>query len=357
VTTTWIMYPNSILRRWKWLLLPLLAAGGLVCDVRNLSANSPCQGGGSGDDDDDCPSEFTDGFYNKFRLDLKDAGRTHRWAIFTYGSGTSSSRFTSLDVSAPTTTTQGGAFQITGDVAMAGAYSNLNLSGYGSLSGDRYLQTTSNETRQGTHTVLGGSKFSSNSTNTALNNAVTALKTVSTTAAGLTKTNGSPSSISLNHNNLSFSNNPFAGKYVMNLSSLVMSNNSVLTLTGSAGSAFVINVSGAFSLTSGAKIVLAGGLTTSDVLFNVTGNTGAFTIAGGSLFNGTLLAYNSTKNGTQRTLTVDGAGTLVTGQLIANKVIVSNGAKVRKPPKVSCDRDDDDDDDDNQGGGHGGHGH
>jgi hypothetical protein len=136
---------------------------------------------------------------------------------------------------------------------------------------------------------------------------------------------------------MNFSNNPFNGKYVMNLSSLTLNNGAVLNLSGSAGSAFVINVSGAFSLNNSSQITLSGGLTPSDVLINVTGNSGAFSIAGNSLLQGTLLAYN--KSGAQRTLTVGGANTLIRGEIIANKVVVSGGAKVRKPPRASCDQD------------------
>ena len=114
-------------------------------------------------------------------------------------------------------------------------------------------------------------------------------------------------------------------------------------IVGAAGSAFVINVSNNFSLDNGSKIVLTGGLTFSDVLFNVRGPTGTFSIGGGSLFNGTLLAYNSTSS-VQRTLTVSGANTVVTGETIANKVVIS-GAKMKKPPKKSKGGHDDDDDD------------
>ena len=88
--------------------------------------------------------------------------------------------------------------------------------------------------------------------------------------------------------------------------------------------------------------VLTGGLTPSDGLFNVRGSSGTLSIASGSLFQGPLLAYNSSSSA-QRTLTVSGANTLANGELIANKVIVSSGAHVQKPKKMS--RDDDDEDD------------
>jgi hypothetical protein len=63
---------------------------------------------------------------------------------------------------------------------------------------------------------------------------------------------------------------------------------STLTLNGAANTAFVLNISGNFNISGGSRVLLTGGLTPSDVLFNVTGNpSGAkFQITGGSLFNG-----------------------------------------------------------------------
>jgi hypothetical protein len=348
------MRSNYTLRPPKWLLLLSAAVLPFLCSVATGTAT--CNGGGSSgqggmggnagqgggmggnnSNSSDCGT-FTDGIYRKFNLDLGDSGRTHRWAIFTYGSGTSGSPFTALDVSSPSSTTQHG-YQIMGDVGLAGAYSNLTVSGYGSLSGDRYLHTTGRETTTGSNAVLAGSRVSSSSVDYAANAAVNALKNTSVTAAGLISTYGSPSSLNLSGGSASFSNNPFNGRYVMNLSSLTLDNGAVLNLTGSAGSAFVINVSGAFSLNNHSQIALSGGLTTSDVLINVTGNHSTFSIAGDSLLQGTLLAYNSARNGAQRTLTVDGANTLVRGEVIANKVVVTGGAKVRKPPRASCNDD------------------
>jgi hypothetical protein len=278
-----------------------------------------------------CAVRADDGFYHKFGLDLGDAGRTDHWAIFTYGSGTSSSPFTALDVSSPGS-------QVNGDIALAGAYSRLSVSNFGSVSGNRWERKTSTESKTA-NAVIGGNlnKFD-DSTAT---KAITALKNVSNNAAALTATSGSPTNIT---SSFSVSNNTFGGKYVMNLGNFTL-NNATLTLNGASGSAFVINVSNNFSLDNGSKIVLSGGLTISDVLFNVRGPTGTFSIGGGSLFNGTLLAYNSTSS-VQRVLTVSGANTLVTGETIANKVVVSSGAKMTKPPKKSKGGHDEDDDDD-----------
>jgi hypothetical protein len=294
------------------------------------------------------PAFATDGIYTKFGLDLGYAGRIGypgpEWAIYVYGAGTSSSRFNALDISAPPAAT---GLQVDGDIALAGVYSTLTVSGHTSINGDRYEQLTSTESINSTGTIT-GSRFSSPAINSQLNSGVTSLKNVSMTAAGLAATTGSPTSLNIGKNQSRiFDNTPFGGKYVMNLSSFVMGgggNNGTagtLTLNGAAGSAFVLNISGAFNIGGGAKILLTGGLTVSDVLFNVTGSNSTFTINGDALFNGTLLAYN--KSGAQRTLTISGHNTQINGELLANRIQLQSGAHVKKPKEKSKDDDDDDD--------------
>ena len=78
-----------------------------------------------------------------------------------------------------------------------------------------------------------------------------------------------------------------------------------------------------------AKILLTGGLTVSDVLFNITGSNSTFSIGGDALFNGTLLAYNS--SGAQRTLQITGHDTQINGELLAYKISLQSGAHVKKP--------------------------
>jgi Ice-binding-like len=297
---------------------------------------------GASDPSDTDPTVFGDGIFKKFNtLDLGFAGRTHRWSIFTYGAGTSSSPFTALDVSG----SKNAVSDVDSDVALAGSYSLLNVSNYGDVSGDRYEQTTSSETKSG-NGFIGGSRNPNGSPNNSLNGGITSLKNVSNNAFGLAVTSGSQN-ISLSGSSMMINNNPFSGKYVMKLTNFVLNNNSTLTLNGAAGSAFIINVSNNFSLANNSRIVLTGGLTPSDVLFNVRGSSGTLSIASGSLFQGTLLAYNSTSS-TQRTLTISGANTMANGELIANKVEVKNGAHVKKPKKKSRDNDDDDDEGDHR---------
>ena len=296
------------------------------------------------------PAFATDGIYSKFGLDLGYAGRigymggtTPEWAIYVYGAGSASSRFNALDISSPPNAT---GLQVDGNIALAGVYSTLTVSGRTSINGDRYEQTTSTESIKSTGTIT-GSRFSSATINSQLDGGVTSLKNVSIAAAGLTATAGSPTSLNIGKNQSRiFDNTPFGGKYVMNLSSFVMGggntgNGGTLTLKGAAGSAFVLNISGAFSLGGNAKILLTGGLTVSDVLFNVTGSNSTFTIGGDALFNGTLLAYNS--SGPQRTLQITGHNTQINGELLANKISLQSGAHVKKPKEKSKEKDDDDD--------------
>ena len=65
-----------------------------------------------------------------------------------------------------------------------------------------------------------------------------------------------------------------------------------LTINGAAGSTFVLNDSGDFDF-SGAIILLTGGITPGDVLFNVTGTGPGVTVAkSNAVFQGTLLAVS-----------------------------------------------------------------
>ena len=289
------------------------------------------------------PAFATDGIYTKFGLDLGYAGRigymggtTPEWAIYVYGAGTASSRFNALDISSPPNAT---GLQVDGNIALAGVYSTLTVSGHTSINGDRYEQTTSTESINSTGTIT-GSRFSSAMINSQLNSGVTSLKKVSHDAAALTATADSPTSLNIGKNQSRiFDNTPFGGKYVMNLSSFVMGGGGTLTLNGAANSAFVLNISGAFNLGGQAKISLTGGLTVSDVLFNVTGSNSTFSIGGDALFNGTLLAYNS--SGAQRTLTITGHNTQINGELLANRILLQSGAHVKKPKEKSKEKDDD----------------
>ena len=282
------------------------------------------------------PAFATDGIFTKFGLDLGYAGRigymggtTPHWAIYVYGSGTSSSRFNALDISAPPDATP---FTVDGNIALAGAFSSMTIAGNTTISGDIYRRTTATFSRSGN--ASNPPQHFSASIDSQLAGGITSLQNVSNQAALLTPTAGSPTSINLSGgHSLTFSNNPFAGKFVMSLSNFVLSGGSTLTLNGAAGSAFVVNITGKFDISGASRILLTGGLTPSDVLFNVRGNNSTFSISGNSIFNGTLLAYNS--SGAQRTLNISGHDTTVNGEVIVNKLLFSSGGHVKHPKKKS----------------------
>lgn len=269
-----------------------------------------------------------DGIFSRFGLDLGYAGRTQEWAIFAYGAGTANSRFNAIAMN-------GGAssYQVTGNVALAGAYSTMTMNGNLAIDGDLYRQTTSTLVMSGRPSIT-GSQFQSSQIDSQFTSGITALQTVSTGASHLSSTSGSPATINIRNQDLMFNNAAFGGTYVMNLTDFVLGGNSTLTLNGAAGSAFVFNISGSFDMSGNASIVLAGGLTTSDVLFNVTGSNPTLSISGNSVFEGTLLAYNA--SGPQRTLRISGHS-LAEGELIADSVVLSGDAKVRHPKKKSKD--------------------
>jgi len=81
-------------------------------------------------------------------------------------------------------------------------------------------------------------------------------------------------------------------KVVLNLTDLSLSKDVVLTLKGAANTVFVINVKRNFTIAS-AKVLLLGGVTQGNVLFNYVG-TGAPRISGTSKLTGTLLSLTST---------------------------------------------------------------
>jgi len=112
-------------------------------------------------------------------------------------------------------------------------------------------------------------------------------------------------------------------------------------MNGAAGSAFVLNISGAFDVGGRAKILLTGGLTVWDVLFKFAGNNSILSISGDSVLNATLLGYNY--SGSQRTL-ITGHNTPINGELLAYKIVLQSGAHVNKPKEKSKDKDDDNSD-------------
>ena len=111
--------------------------------------------------------------------------------------------------------------------------------------------------------------------------------------------------------------NPFAGKVVLNLQNFVMTSGT-FTLQGSAMTTYIINVANNFSLNN-SKVVLAGGLLASHVLFNVMGSGSQVSLNQGTSMQGIMLAYNRK---------LDLSGGKIYGRAMANQVVITSGGQV-----------------------------
>jgi hypothetical protein len=114
------------------------------------------------------------------------------------------------------------------------------------------------------------------------------------------------------------------GTYVFNISSINL-NQSALTLSAPAGSTFVLNISGNITLNGGSQgngILVAGGLTSSNVFINLTGANSNLTTSGGGnaqqIF-GTVLA-------TGLNASVNLHPGQINGEIIARTLTTSSGA-------------------------------
>jgi choice-of-anchor A domain-containing protein len=213
---------------------------------------------------------------------------------------------------------------LTGGVLQSGVSSVQGTIGVAAPSSGYAGSGTINDT--GGFDIRTGSTFLSSATSTFNQNAQTdtlllgasaSANTTSTLAAGLTPT--------ASYGQLSISttiSQPNKGDYAFNLAGINLGSGSKLTLSAPAGSTFVLNVQGgAFNLSS-AQIILTGGLTADDVLFNVLGS-GGVNIAS-STVNGIILALNRS---------VNVSGGTVAGEIVGGSINLSGG-KVNNPPPV-----------------------
>jgi hypothetical protein len=92
------------------------------------------------------------------------------------------------------------------------------------------------------------------------------------------------------------------------------------TLVGTATQHFIINVTNTFSLSGGTKIVLSGGLTFDNVLWNIHGTGTDVSISGSSSITGIVMA-------TQRKVNLSGS-TIDKGEIIANQLVMSGSSQI-----------------------------
>jgi len=255
------------------------------------------------------------------RADISQAvpefGDLRRWAAFSLGGGV-----TETDVIDQFT----GTTDIYGDVGVAGD-GNISLSGSATIHGDLYWETSGTLKLSGNAQIT-GMRHHDLASDAILGNGVSEANATSTHAATFASSSFYASLTNITSSmTLTAQHDRPGNSTVLNLNSIVLGNQSTLTLNGTATDVFILNVSNQFSLTSQSKIVLTGGLSWDDVLFNIKGNGSDITLDGQSTLNGILMAN-------KRTVSLTG-GSLVAGEVIANKIKLSGSSRIVNPSVAS----------------------
>jgi len=202
---------------------------------------------------------------------------------------------------------------IVGDIGALGGTVSLNNNVL--VSGNVYYSGSFVHHNQSSIT---GSAFNGALTVAALQQAAADAQSASQTAFTLTATAGFASNYTVK-TDLTLNG---TGNVVLNLKTFVVKNNATLTLAGDSSTTFVINVTKQFLLNNG-HIELSGGLTASNVLFNIGGQIETASILAGSSLEGILLAPNAV-------IKVTG-NSQITGKVIGKKIVLSG----KNPPVVS----------------------
>jgi choice-of-anchor A domain-containing protein len=212
---------------------------------------------------------------------------------------------------------------IEGDVRVAGN-GDITLSGNTVIDGDLYHRSNGTVTMSRNAKVTGAVY---NNADSELDNGVTEAISASNDAFALAP-NRPYSNINLlnGRHNITVTGAP-GETVVLTLRNFRLANNAVFTLQATATTTFIINVSGQFSLSGHARIVLSGGVQWNNVLFNVRGTSGAVSISGHASLQGILMAN-------QRAVTLGGHAEVI-GEIIAKRVDLSGASRVTHPPITS----------------------
>ena len=246
-----------------------------------------------------------------------EMGDLLRWGAFSLGGGVNETD--TIDQFTGTT-------DIFGDVGVAGD-GNITMNGDATIHGDLYYMTGGTLTLKGNANIT-GARHHDGSSDTQLTNGVNEATLTSNHAFALpvTPAYATLTNIQLSGNqNFTISGAPFQ-TVVLKLQNLTITSGT-LTLAGTITTNFVINVTNQFSLTNHAQIILYGGVTWDNVLFNVRGTGSPVTLDGQSILRGVLMANNRTVS--------NAGGSLVYGEVVANKVTLSGSAQIQHPAITS----------------------
>jgi len=240
---------------------------------------------------------------------LLGAGQAHATSTpITLGTAAGYAMFTGTSE----TSNINGGLNVTGTVGWADKF-KVALSGTNSISGHVYYDNSSGlASYSQTGTLTQPQSSISTSLTQAVADAVSASANAGQLAqtAGLTDQGGSiTSSVTINALTTLSEN-------VLDVSSVNLTNGTItFNDNGNTGAKYVVNVVGNFSL-SNTNIVLAGGATAADIIWNIEGTGATVSITGGTTY-GTFLVPQSN-------VTIGGGGSL-TGELIAGANSLGKG--------------------------------
>ena len=245
---------------------------------------------------------------------LRSAG-PGQWAVLGMG-GIGSAGSTSISMS--------GSSSIRGTVANTGVANagNVNMSGSTLINGTLSLNTAGRLNKSGTSAVAGG-VLQNTATDGVLDQAVADALAASQSAASLPATITSPTSVIISNPSQNITITGGTGTNVLHITNIAISNGT-LTLSAPHGGSFIMNVSGSFALSGASRIVLAGGITPSNVLYNFVGSGGGVAMSGGAAVTGILLAP-------QKGIALSNG--IVTGEIIAggSGIAFSGTTQVNNP--------------------------
>ena len=229
------------------------------------------------------------------------------WAAFSQGGGVTD-----------TVTDQSGGTYVKGNIGVWGS-GNVSLSGNAILDGDLYYRTSGTLKLSGKAKIT-GMRHHDAAGDTILQQSSNEAYMESDQLWAQPAQNPSPT---YNFTTINTSQNMTitgTGHVVLKLTDFVLTGNATLTLQGTAATTFVFNITKQFSLSDSAKVVLSGGITASNVVYNVRNTGSDATVGGTASLQGILLAN-------YRNVALS-SSSITRGEVVGNKVTISGQAQL-----------------------------
>jgi cytoskeletal protein CcmA (bactofilin family) len=238
---------------------------------------------------------------------LPEMGDLARWTLFAMGNN-------GLQLS--------GFAAVQGDVGAAGS-GIISIGGHATIDGDLYYRSNSILV-MGDDATITGTRY--HNRDSELDNGLSEASRASDHAFALAPTRSYTNINLVRNQNITVQGAP-GETVVLSLKNFVMQGSATFTLQGTATTNFIINVTRQFSLSGYAKIVLSGSVQWDNVLFNVRGQGTDVLLSSNARLEGILMAN-------LRTVRLSGQSRVI-GEVIAKRIVMSNGSQITHPPVVS----------------------